>query len=404
VLCRSPFDLSELELATGLVFGFEQVAEVAPVEVPGDDPLAALERAVLPALLHPPCVVSFSGGRDSSAVLAAAVSVARREGLPLPIPATNVFPEIAEASEDEWQEELVRHLGLDDWVRLELRDELDCVGPLALSILERHGLLWPFNAHFHRPLLEVAGGGSLLTGIGGDELLATSHWARAAAVLAGRVRPVPRDVLRVLVALGPPAARRIALRRRYAAIGTFPWLTDAGNDAFLRAWADDASTEPLRWSRRWGWWRGRRDVAVGFRSLDLIAADCEATIAHPLTDGAFSASVARLARRSRIYERSDLMRAVFEPLLPPGLLTRSTKAAFDSVFWGPASRRLAQAAAAALRPTETVDGEALRRVWRDATPDGHSYLLLQALALELGADGRADALAGGTVARGRRVQ
>ena len=55
-------------------------------------PRAALEAVVLRALLRPPCLVSFSGGRDSSLVLAIASDVARRHGLPLPVPATNRFP------------------------------------------------------------------------------------------------------------------------------------------------------------------------------------------------------------------------------------------------------------------------------------------------------------------------
>ena len=58
----------------------------------GDDrgltPLAALEEAILPALRRPPCLVSFSGGRDSSCVLAAATRAARREGLQPPVPVT----------------------------------------------------------------------------------------------------------------------------------------------------------------------------------------------------------------------------------------------------------------------------------------------------------------------------
>ena len=48
--------------------------------------------------------------------------------------------------------------------------ELDAVGPYAQRMLRGHGLVGPFNAHFHLPLIDAARGGSLLTGIGGDEL------------------------------------------------------------------------------------------------------------------------------------------------------------------------------------------------------------------------------------------
>jgi hypothetical protein len=375
--CRSPFELSALELASGLVFGAERRARPAAPESVAD-PLVALERVLLPALERGPCLVSFSGGRDSSAVLAAAAAAARREGLPLPVPATNVFPDVKRSAETEWQEIVVDHLRLDDWVRIELRDELDCVGPIAKAILERHGLLWPFNAHFHWPMLNAARGGTLLTGIGGDELLGTSHWARAAAVLSGAAAPRFRDVPRALVAVAPYALRRAVMRRRYPGATRLDWLTDRANSELRRRSADDLASEPFRWSDRWRWWHERRETEIGLRSLDLIAKDCQAMIAHPLTDSAFAASVARFAARRRLHERTSLLRAIFSPLLPASVLGRTTKAAFGPVFWGVASRLLASDAAEELGDVEPVDRTALRDTWSGEAPDAHSFLLLQA--------------------------
>src|SRR5206468_12200197 len=107
--------------------------------------------------------------------------VARREGLPPPIPATNRFPEFSLTNEDEWQERVVRHVGLEDWVRLDWTDELDLLGPYAEKVLRRHGLAFPSNLHFHDPLMEAARGGSMLTGVGGDEIFGEwlRPWARA---------------------------------------------------------------------------------------------------------------------------------------------------------------------------------------------------------------------------------
>ena len=116
-MSAAPLDLSRLELATGLLFG----ASPRPVRLPdagGCLPRQALEREILPSLLRPPCLVSFSGGRDSSAILAAAATLARREGLPLPIPATNVIATAEEADESEWQHRVIAHLGLDEWLRI----------------------------------------------------------------------------------------------------------------------------------------------------------------------------------------------------------------------------------------------------------------------------------------------
>src|SRR3954471_2913458 len=172
-------------------------------------PAAALEAAVRPAVQSGRCFVSFSGGRDSSAVLAAAAAVARRESLPQPIPVTLRASEVPLADESDWQESVVGHLGLDDWIRLEIGDGLDAVGPYARGALERHGLLWPFNAHFHAPMLEQAAGGTLLTGIGGDE-----RWSASTAD--------PLRLRRRLLQLAPFRLRRAVLAPRVAI--EFPWL------------------------------------------------------------------------------------------------------------------------------------------------------------------------------------
>ncbi len=69
--------LTDVELATGIVFG------TAPVEpLPSGTGIDAAPRAARsPSSVHGPCFVSFSGGKDSSVVLAAATRAARRSGL-----------------------------------------------------------------------------------------------------------------------------------------------------------------------------------------------------------------------------------------------------------------------------------------------------------------------------------
>jgi Asparagine synthase len=384
--CRSPFELSPLELASGLVFGTESRPAAPSPDRIHSDPVEALGRAMLPALVRGPCFVSFSGGRDSSVVLAAAVSAARLEGLPLPVPITNMFPDATASSEREWQELVVAHLGLTDWVRLELREELDCVGPLARRILERHGLLWPFNAHFHVPVLEVARGGTLLTGIGGDELLGTSHWARAEAVLSGGTRPGARDILRVGLALAPTALRRAVTRRRHPGGAHLPWLTESANQELRRRSAEEIADEPRRWADRWTWWHERRETEIGLSSLDLIATDEGARIEHPLTDPGFSRSVGDLAARKRLYDRTGLLLAAFSSLLPTAVLARTSKAAFGSVFFGRESRALTDRAVETLRSLEPVDPAALHEEWSGPSPDAHSFLLLQATLVRLSSE------------------
>jgi asparagine synthetase B (glutamine-hydrolysing) len=369
--------LTALEVASGIVLGAGNGAGARlPAARSGETPLEALERACLPALERGPCLVSFSGGRDSSVVLAAAAHAARREGLPLPVPATNRFPGALHADETRWQELVVSHLGLTDWLRTDYTDELDAVGPVASRVLRRHGLLWPFNAHFHAPLLDAARGGSLLTGIGGDEIFGRSRWARATTVLTLRERPRARDAARIALLASPRRVRREVLRRRFPA--AFPWLTPDALGDLTRGWGADSASEPARFDRRIEWLCGRRWLQVGTRSLELLAGDAEATVGHPLLSLEFGAALTAAAGTHGFDDRGAALRALFGELLPDQVLSRTTKACFDSAFWTRHSRAFAQGwDGQGVDPT-VVDPAALRAVWSGPEPDAHTYLLLQA--------------------------
>src|SRR5262245_8041504 len=364
--------LTPVELATGMVLGLDPEPPRPGTSL---DPLAALADAIRPALERAPCLVSFSGGRDSSAVLGVATAVARREGLPLPIPATNVFPNAASTSESDWQERVVAHLGLADWVRLEFDDELDIVGPVAQRVLLRHGLLWPFNAHFHVPILEAASGGSLLTGIGGDEVFGATLGPRAADVLAARVRPGPRDTLRVGLALSPRPLRQRVLRSRFVA--PFAWLRPGAKAELARRLTADAAQLPLRWSTRVRFVRRFRYSRVGAASLALLAADADAKLVHPLADPGFVEAFARTPRSNRPTDRTAAMRHMVGHLLPYDVCTRSTKTGFDEAFWGPHSRALAADWTGEGADADVIDVDALRETWAEADPDAHTFTFLQ---------------------------
>jgi hypothetical protein len=350
--------LSALELALGLPVGSDRPADLAR----GGDPLAALEAAVLEPLRRGPCLVSFSGGRDSSAVLAVATRVARREGLPDPIPATIRAPGAPAAEESRWQELVVAHLGLSVWLRPEFSDELDLVGPVAAAALRRHGLLWPFNAHFHVPLLEAARGGTVLTGIGGDELF------RAAAT------PLPHRRARSLALhLAPRPVRRRWHGR--ASVALHPWLTPAAERAGRRALAAWEAAEPRRLRARLRHVRAARYLRIGTDSLDRLARDCGAAIAHPLLDTRVWGAVAAGPTHA---DRTAAMRAVFGPLLPAELLARTDKACFDELFFHEHSRAFAARWSGTGVPAELVDAGALRRHWLGDAPRAQSFSLLQA--------------------------
>jgi len=370
-------ELSPLEIASGLVFGRTPQRALSVAEDPERDPVRALERAILPALQRPPCLVSFSGGRDSSAVLALATRLARREGLPLPIPSTNRFPAVADSDESEWQERIVSHLGIDEWSLLEFSDELDCVGPVAAQVLRRHGVLWPFNAHFHVPQFEATAGGSVLTGIGGDETLSPSRWARPRTVLNREARPERRDLLRFGFLVTPPPLRRAVLRRRIPL--EYRWLRPAARRSVAAAWAADAASEPLGWQAQLRWRRRIRYLEVGTGSLDVLAADNGVQVVHPLLDGAFATALAHLPKKRRYSDRTAAMRLLFGDVLPDDLLARTTKSGFDEAFWNEPSRTFAAHWDGDGVDETVVDVEALRREWSRAVPDPRSYLLLQAV-------------------------
>jgi asparagine synthase len=295
------------------------------------------------------------------------------------VPATNRFPGAEGSDENEWQERVIVHLGLTEWARFDFSDELDTVGPVAMRALRRHGLLWPFNAHFHLPLIDEASGGAVLTGVGGDEALGAPRWARAAAVLSGRARPKPRDLLALSLAASPPAVRRTVLSRREPVI--LPWLRPEAQEEMWALWTADVASEPLRWQHRAASCRRRRYVQVGLRSLDLLAAQQRVEMHSPFVDARFAATLAALPSEQRFLTRAAAMRELFQDLLPADVLTRRTKSHFDFAFWSTHSRRFAETWDGEGADPSLVDHDLLRAEWAKPRPDGRSYLLLQSAAL-----------------------
>lgn len=361
-----------VEVATGLVIG--TAGAPLPEVDPSLGPAEAFDRVLLPALRRPPCLVSFSGGRDSSLVLAAAVRVARREGLDPPVPLTVRYPATVATVETDWQELVVRHLGLDDWEIWEPQPgDYDFVGPLARATLRRHGVLFPPNAFVYAPRLAAARNGSLLTGVGGDYVL--GHWPRqrVADVLGRRVRPTPRDALRMGAAWGPRAfRRRLELRRA----PQLDWVREPARARRLGEWADEAAREPWRWDRRTHWRMRRRNVALVEASLDLLAREAGALIVHPFYDRGFAGALARAGGATGFGDRTALMEHLTGDLLPRAVVERRTKALFFEVFWSDVARAFARDWDGSGVPRELVDVETLRIHWGHQLADTGTAMLL----------------------------
>lgn len=364
---------SAIEVAAGMPFG------VCPEEGPDDlepAPRLALEARVRAALAHPPCVVAFSGGRDSSALLAVAVDLARREGWSLPVAVTLRFQSAA-TDEADWQELVLRHLGLDDWVRLEVGEELDLVGPVAARGLRRHGLLYPANAHLIVPMAGPAAGGSLLTGVGGDDVFGNWPWHDFASMLAGRRRPRRQD-LRRAAHLAAPRSLRAEVMRRREPLG-LPWIVPSARRQVAGMLASELSGAPRSWSARMRWSARWRPWRLTTYSMEVLARDAGASLGSPFLDPGFLRSLARAGGRLGWGDRRATMQALFGDLLPPAVIARRGKAEFSGPLFGPHTKRFAAAWDGDAGPAgELVQPEVLREVWHSERPHFLSAMALQA--------------------------
>jgi asparagine synthase (glutamine-hydrolysing) len=365
-----------LELAASVVVGWDP-PDPLPAVPPALTPLDALEEALVPALDRGGCLVAFSGGRDSSTMLTVATRAARRRGFADPIPVTLRFPGAEGTDERDWQEDVVAHLGLSDWRRIELTDELDLLGDVARDVLLRHRCPWPANGHSFEPLYAAARGGTLVTGMDGDGLLDGWQWAHTAALLARRRRPVPRDVLRLAKAYGPRALRRAATVRRERPFAALDWLTDEARQSITRLWADYVGGEPARWDRRLRWYPGQRYLRALAALMEANAAHHGAAVLHPLLDRRFLAAVARAGGRAGFANRTEALRALTGALLPERTITRRSKADFTWAFWGPESRRFAETWDGTGLDPSLVRAHRLRAAWLAPKPDFRSASLLQ---------------------------
>lgn len=371
----SELGMSPVETAVSMAFGYDEPVPARAAQS-GAAPLAALENALLPSLRRAPCVVSFSGGRDSSLVLAAAARAARSAGLAPPIAVTVRFAGFPATEEARWQERVLRHVGVDEWVRIDLDGELDLLGQLARDALLAHGPLFPPNAHFLLPLLHTCPGGSLVVGLGGDEIFGQWAWRRLGDVLARRARPRPRDAGLAAVATLPRPVRRRVFEHRTPGPG-LGWLRPAANRelARLRAWERN---EPVRWDRAVRCMARRRDVTLGARTLERLGAAAGVAVHAPLLDAGFVTALAQAGGRTGWGGRTAVMRAAFADALPDDVLTRRDKAVFGDIFWRAEARAFADRWSGSGLDGEIVDADALRDAWRAPHADHRTSMLLHA--------------------------
>ena len=368
--------LTPLESAIDIAVGEEPSAPGLPDSNSSPTPLEALEQVLLTALNRPPCMIDFSGGRDSSILLAVATRVARREGLPLPIPATNIFPGRPDTYESEWQELVVRHLELTEWHRRTIGDEFDLLGPYAQMVMGRHGLVSPSTAYGFLSSFRDAAGGTCVTGLDGDGIFGTWTTWRPWAVLRGGIHPEPRDALRIAKIFAPGPARRAWVRHR-SALGV-TWLLPEAKAELEHAWRSWWASEPVRWNDRVAWWVRSRLIVVLKQATALLADDTDVRLLHPFLEPAFLAALSRAGGWSGFGDRPAAMRMLFGDLLPREVLERGEKAEFTAVYWTDRAKSFAAEWTGTGVPLDLVDPAALQATWTSERPDARSALLLQA--------------------------
>lgn len=362
-----------LEAAAGWVYGSGPATPPPPTSA---TPREALDDVIRPALLHGPCYVTFSGGRDSSAVLASATSLARREGHALPVPVTRVYPDLPDTDESDWQRAVIDHLGLTEWIRLELRHgESDLIGPAARDALGSRGVLWPPALQTHGVVFEQLRGGSLLTGEGGDAVLGSRRVTPLAALRHGR-RPDKALVKHSAFALLPRRARRRIARRMMRNSVQHRWLRPAAFEQHVRLLAADATVEPLGYAAATWSITHQRSFATISHNHAAAAAEYGVRASDPLLDQRFVAALAGAGGRGGFLGRTATMHALFSDVLPPAVLGRTTKASFNHAHAGEASREFARTWDGSGVDEELVDPERLRSVWLSDEPTMATGVLL----------------------------
>jgi len=344
-----------------------------PVPDPAGGPRAVLERLLLDALTTSPCYVLFSGGRDSSALLALATLLARREGLPLPVPVTVRFPEVRESDETYWQDLVMEHLRLPEHVVFRFHDEENLLGEVATSAIRRHGVVWPEAVQLHGARYRHLDPGVIISGEGGDMVL-TGHRMAALRAVAARQRP-RRRILRYGLEAARPAFVVRAAARRMVTQAVAPWLRPALAEEFI-ARVVEMSAEPLRWDTA-------TRSAIRMHHIELLTANFNAAIleygscpVNPFLDPEFVEALARAGGPFGWGDRTEVFRRLFADVLPDAVLARPTKAGFNGTRWGPREREFARTWDGAGFDDALIDVEQLRAGWLREDPHPSADFLL----------------------------
>jgi asparagine synthase (glutamine-hydrolysing) len=154
------------------------------------------------------------------------------------------------------------------------------------------------------------------------------------------------------------------------------WLRREALENHARRVAADEAAEPLRYDAGTWFITRRRSFATISHNHAAVAAEYELKARDPLLDSGFLAALARAGGALGYSSRTATMTALFSDVLPPVILTRSTKAWFNEAHTGPATRDFARSWDGSGVDHGLVDADRLRSVWLSDEPTMAAGMLL----------------------------
>jgi asparagine synthase (glutamine-hydrolysing) len=373
---ENPCRMTWLDIATSSMVGREPGRKLRrPPRA--TSPAAALEDVLEPVLAEGRCLVSFSGGAESSLVLAAATRAARRHGHRDPVPITTRYVRAASARDIEGQEQMIAHLELRDWERVVIDDELELTGPYARRALDEAGILFPSNAYLLLPQLDAAAGGSLVVAFGLTDFFMYWHWARVWDIARLRRSPGRTDLRYLAAAALPRGLRGPALARRLRR-ARMSWLRPDAASVAERRFLAEGLAVPIRFSAALGRQYTHRCLGGTRRALGALAETARAHTLMPLHNERYVGATAAQGRWSGIGSRRLALNALAGDLVLPGEIVRRPDAPLPhNVLFGERTREFVRSWSGKGLDLDVVDPDELHAHWSQDTIDWRSSLLLQ---------------------------
>ncbi len=294
------------------------------------------------------------------------------------------------ADERRFQEIVVRHLDLDDWLVVDLDDDGDLLGAPATSALRTVGPMFPPGSLAHVGALRRLDDGLLLSGEGGDEIFRARRISTI-AILARLARhaetPTRARLQNSFEMLGPRRLREVAMLARLEREYAPDWLAPDVRRELLGRLAGLDAAEPLGGSAYLRYAAALPWVQVGHHNVRALHARFGLQWETPLFDPGFLGALAR-THWHHFRGRTEILRLHFADLLPVEIIERRTKGLYNEAYLGRRTREFAEGWDGSGLPDD-IDARWLKHHWctADDIHAGTAPLLHQAWLATEGASG-----------------